>query len=193
MNNKWLYFFFTITFLVNCNNQKNEDTNSIRRNGGTYSEVNENVENLIGKTFYIPDSLEIIGNDHNTLIPTPASIKNSEWKIVSYINGDCGSCVSHLKEWDILLKYWKKEKKIKEMIFVGTNNLEMFKFILYEKDTYDGELIFDRSEKIIKSFPEDKSLQTFLLKNDKIFLVGDPTGNEKIEALYEKALSKVRN
>lgn len=192
MKNSGFYFLFVITILTGCGNP--EDTSDLKSgvNKTNSNRDHEIAGDWIGTTFPIPDSLEIILDDNNLLIPTRASTRNSEWKIVAYINGDCGSCVSQLKKWEILLKKWKKEINIEELIFIGTKNIELFKFILYEKKFYEGELVFDRSEEIINYFPKSKFLQVFLLKNNKVFLVGDPTDNKEVEALYEKTFASIK-
>ncbi len=147
------------------------------------------IHKFYGKRLILPQNVELI----NGLLSN-RDYFSAKLKVVSYIDGTCGACI-------LDLKYWKKFiNKINKL------NIDCkFIFYIYASDVNDIKKLlanigfeypwfFDKDCLFIeKNELFDKRLQTFLVKNDSIILIGSPVLNSKLDILYFKTIKQIEN
>jgi hypothetical protein len=165
--------------VTGCKNSKEENLNLVNRYNGTI--------------VFFSDSLYLINKSDNMLVlDTLLGRQNESFKIVNIINGECGKCMSYLKEWKrIIDKY--KTINIKFIFIVNTSDTAYFNKFIYPEINLQIPFYIDMEKKFVKTnnldYPDDR-IKTFLLdKNNKIIFMGNPTWSREIELLYDKVIS----
>ena len=167
--------FVFIIVIIGCNNRNQE--------------VVDFVNNWKNKRIELPNiSLMRNINNKNSL-----GILSKKTKILTFINGDCGSCINELKLWKELMKEINTTKTSFIYIIYSKNKLNTFKYL----DSTIIKLNYpyfqdDQKQYLLKhKFPEDTRFQTFLLDVDnKVVLLGNPNYNQEIKSLYLKEIQK---
>lgn len=147
---KGLNLFLILIILSSCNSHKDKTEND-------FEVINLN-------WLKQSDSVNIYKNysltyDNYDQIKTP-------YILLSYMNGDCGSCMIKLKNWN----KWKKNidlKKYSCVVILGTEDIVHLKFVL-EKAKFDFPIVIDSGKYLESNFPNISLNQTLLIKNDVV-------------------------
>ena len=151
------------------------------------------VNQFIGDTLVVPKIPEVLYRD-SLFINGEAINKNQKLFIITFLWGDCNSCISDLKKWDSYFHFINNKKDIDILFYLYTSDLKFFKKSLYSKEIHKFPLILDHKNSFIikNNLPHNKKMyQTFLLdSNNKVILVGNPIYSEKLMELYKEEINK---
>lgn len=153
---------------------------SCSKRNKSYDLTEEELNSKIGKEMVLP------------LLPT-AKLKE-KFKIVSYINGDCYSCVEELKLWEKLIQETEisEEFDVDYVFYVFSSDFEFLKknYDFFSKDKIIVMCDKDKEFFFRNSLSVNKLLHSFLLDDkNKILLVGNPVLSKSVKSLYLKLLS----
>ncbi|OMP79664.1 redoxin family protein [[Flexibacter] sp. ATCC 35208] len=152
---------------------------------------NNDIEKKKALMSYLNDYSDVVGHRINTrdslsLYYTPNGVAGHKgaYKIVSFINTSCGTCIRKMDEWN---KFLSEEKMdVKEIIFVAQGKPDTYfrEFIDSTKPAF--YIYLDTSGYYLLNRHLDRYVQgTFLLdENDKVVMIGDPVSNETIYSFY---------
>ncbi len=153
---------------------------------------NKNIENtllgIVGREINLIDSLKYYSKKNGFYNDSP----KTDLKVVTYIDGGCGSCVFELNEWKEFLSS-PKLKNVSCLFFVKSYDKKQIALILDEAD-FSYPVIIDLTNKFyeVNEINADKNYQTFLVnKDNEIVLVGNPTYNSQIKKLYFETISEL--
>ncbi|MEN7549830.1 hypothetical protein AAG747_18035 [Rapidithrix thailandica] len=145
------------------------------------------VTKMKGQKVLLPDNLEPVGGTPDYF----KSIKNHQFKIVSYIDANCGVCIEDLIFW----KKFMKETPIKRdhcafIFYINTFDKEEFQKNMATTHGFTHTWVHDPNDEFIsRNRLYDKRLQTVLLnKNNEVVIIGNPVLNSDLEKLYKKVL-----
>lgn len=167
------------SFIVKCKNNKIDEQEKI-------------IKNLVGLEMELPDSVLLLKNYELDTININQF--DSEFRIISFIDGRCGVCVKKLSALMELKKKLNKSllKSPDYLFFVYTEDYSHFKKKYYP--------LLNNSQPIIiqsdLSFLDENPLpglgiyRTVLTVNDTIRVVGNPSGNKELTNLYKKVINK---
>lgn len=154
----WSYFLiivFAAFFLTCCTN----NPNSVKKiNSGTI--VN------------IPEKERIIQDNQDTTY-TLSHLFKKEFRIHTYINGNCGSCSGKLKLWSIILENEELYNKIDFIFYVEAFDYENFKRINNALIKFKHPIVFDSKNIFIKTnnnLPFDLTTNQVLTDLNNIFI-----------------------
>lgn len=170
-----LIFIILIFFFCSCNNRNKEIENELSQ--------------ILGKDVELIDTLSYFSINrglYNDSIP-------HQMKIVSYIDGSCGSCLYALASWKELLKS-KDFENVFFRLYVKTYNLNQLSLILEEID-FNYPVVVDFQNQFYEknNIQNQINYETLLVnKDNKILLVGNPLLNDEIKNLYLEAISKYK-
>lgn len=155
------------------------------------------IENTKNTLSYWRERNIILPNDsliknHSLEFPNP---KNRKIKIITLINGSCGSCIYELNEWEKFRKKINSSQLGLIYLVYSNDNLHLFKDLLSNsKINFNHPYFEDIDKRVIgaNGFSKyDTNFQTFLIdKYDNIILAGNPISNKKIKELYLKEIQK---
>jgi hypothetical protein len=117
---------------------------------------------------------------------------NKAIKIVHLFDGDCGFCLNQIKKWSEFIDSYQFSDEIDFIFFTYSNNYNFLEDFLLKNKGFDF-LIFgiERDEFLSNNdIPENTSLHTFLLIEDKIKVIGSPIDNAKMQVLYKDQIIK---
>lgn len=175
---KYLEIGVLFFFLLGCRNKDNVFTKA--------------VEEWQSKEIVFPVDLDarILGRDTfcNDLF-------DKQLKVLIYIDSSgCTPCRMHLFQWNEVIKECKEYVDHLAFIFVvHTDNPKKID-IICEQNKFDYPIFYDCLGKMeqLNHFPKQAAFQTFLLEKDnKVKLIGDPLGNQKLMNLYMKIINEV--
>lgn len=173
--------------LISCN-QTDEQVDKIE-------EITKKIEELKGKTIIFPDSVLHMYQDSLYHKDSLAFYKGKNIKIVTKIFGDCDVCVESLKKWEEEIMPHIDTSKVAFLFYIYIERLYSFQVGLYNRVTLDYPLIIDTADYYLRANKleeYDQRFTTFLLdKDNKIVLVGIPTGNKKLTELYIKNINEL--
>jgi hypothetical protein len=144
-------------------------------------QLNNVLENTISKKIQLIDSLKSYSINDQLVKKNVGKGR----KIITYIDGTCGSCIYDLIKWDTLMT----EKKLKEVDFVyyvRTLNVKQLGAMLKDIN-FSHPVIIDSDNNFFKqnNLSDNKMLQTFFVDKDNVILaVGNPLYSDKIKSLY---------
>jgi hypothetical protein len=131
-----------------------------------------------GKELFLPQNKQITNNN----------ITNApNLKIVSYVDGNCGACVSDLNKWRTVIKDFKSHKNIDCIFYINTLDFDALSKFINKDGLYPIPLVDDFDNVFFErnALERNKLFQTFLLdEKNKVILIGSPIFNEKLKALY---------
>lgn len=179
MNRKRFYKIFFLCYLQLCLAGCNGETKLVKKN----------LELMVSN----PISL---GLEEMECRRTPINDSGSSYKMVVYVDSaECTPCsLSKLRFWNPLIKRARKEKVKIDYVFIVAPkksemddiNLELSITDLQSSIYLDTAYVFRKKN---PSIPNDRKYHSFLLdRNNKIRFVGSPVDNEKIKAIYGKAI-----
>ena len=142
---------------------------------------------FIGTEIIIPESLFLFNNENNPIN------RDAKYKIVSYIDSlSCTSCYlnNSTMVWADLLNSFKNQDFSLFMIFY-TQDIEGIRR-LFESYNLDVPFFIDfyGEFKDSNKIPIETMFHTFLLRDNTVILVGDPSNNPKLLRLYEQEIIK---
>jgi hypothetical protein len=180
-----LMLIISTLFFISCNSTSSKEI----------KELNTIIANNIGKEVNIPNHLQIYKPFKNYILDS-AGMFNSNFKIYSYVNASCGTCVSSINEWKHIILEFNNQYVSVILIFKSDDNFELLKYLCEtgEIREFPYPFFFDKNKEFpkINSFIlKHKHLQTILVdENNKILLLGNPIQSSKIKELYMKTLNK---
>ncbi|WP_298512211.1 hypothetical protein [uncultured Kordia sp.] len=142
-----------------------------------------------GKSLQLPT--ELYNTMTNEKVDLLSKIQNSKKKytLISYLDGECSSCVHDLKKWEALVKKHPTfEEKLDIEFLITSGDIELLKYQVYDQAKSSFIFLWDKSNtfKPINKISDLKAYQTFLIKDNKIVFVGSPIRGEfYIEKLQE--------
>ena len=153
------------------------------------SKLKQLITSHLGEKLNLPSNLEI----YPCLDSSNAKVI-TDYKICTFIDVSCGSCLGQLEEWKTFMKIFPDNLVELIVICVATDNYQLFEY-LYDINTfkdYPCHFFFDREKLFIESngfMKERVDFQTVLInKNDTIMVIGNPLINKSIKELYVKVL-----
>lgn len=152
---------------------------------GSYETKTHN--GFIGKSLAFPEEIEC---------GIESFLDSASKKIITFINGDCSSCIGELKLWK---KYYDNgsfdQSKCLIKFIVYTPNPEFAMHVISSNVAISSELLyFTKSNSFfIKNGipPMNNNLHTFLLdENNQVLLEGNPTKSIDLLERYHNAIMK---
>jgi hypothetical protein len=140
---------------------------------------------------YLSDYKDVIGhkiNINNSLslyyTPNGKPIHNRGYKIISFINVTCGTCIRKMDEWNKFIS--EKDIGVKEICFVAQGKPDSYFLEFVESTKPAFHIYMDTSGYYLLDRHLDRYMQgTFLLdENDKVVMIGDPVSNATIYSFY---------
>lgn len=120
------------------------------------------------------------------------NIDTCKFKIVSYINGECASCIENIDLWENFFRKMNHKDSVLIIVYLYSSNYNYLKRnYSYFTDPFvtvveDKEKLFPKKNNL----SENKVFHTFITdQNNKVLLVGNPILNKNLEALYLKLLN----
>jgi len=148
------------------------------------------INHWIGRKMILP-KLPIVFDDSVSL-----DYKNTyktPLKMVAYIDGSCGVCISSLHEWKKFMNKLKKQQlKVDCMIYMYAEDRNDFQKEIFSKLKLNTPWIFDKNMKFVKANDlTDMRFQTALINSDdKVLMLGSIVQRPELEELYIDLISQ---
>ena len=147
-------------------------------NSGEKSAVHDELKSRIGKKLDLP----FVSDNRNEY----------RFKIVSFINGDCPSCLENMDLWEDFIPQINNKDSILFIIYLCSSNFDYLKKYCkllsnpFVTIIEDNDKIFYKSN----SLSDNKMFHTFITnQSNEILLVGNPVLNKNLEVLYLKLIN----
>lgn len=180
---KELISVLVMFFLFSCKDDKNIESLKII------------IKQTLGTKLVIPKKMDIYKPFTNYKLDS-LGLQKSEYKIYSFLNASCGSCVRKIKYWTTFSNELSLYNIPIILIIRSDDNFELLKYLINSKELkkFPYPFIFDKKDELMKLnhfMKESDDFKTILTdKNNKILLMGNPIANEKIKELYLKEIKK---
>ena len=192
MNKRVRYIMIIVLLLIAgyiIYNNYSKNT-SITEQQKMYEEAHAKIQNAWnGKTLTYPS--ELYDSQTNQIVDLDSKLENNSKKytLISYLDGDCSSCVQDLKNWEVLLQEHPILKKELNLQFIiSSSDIELLKYLMYDKAKSPFDFLWDKNNQFKKQnkVSDLKAYQTFLLRNETVVFVGSPIrGDFYIDRLKE--------
>ena len=147
------------------------------------------LEENLGKKLAIPDGL-MIYKPFTDYIADSSEIFSSSYRIYSYINVSCGTCINNIELWNSLI-IELKELKIPVILICESDD----KYVLFRYMCESGKIkkfsypfVLNRNNDFTMKNPFMKIINNFQTvltdKENTILLIGNPIYNKSIKELY---------
>ena len=149
--------------------------------------IKDNLSQIIGQKVQLIDSLRYYSQEKGFY---KDSIME-QLKIITFIDGGCGSCLYDLEKWKEIVAL-PKLKDIRFLFYVKCYNRNQLISVIKEIN-FTYPIIIDTSNQFYKvnNLKSDKTYQTFLVdKKNNILLVGNPLYSLQIKSLYLNTLAQ---
>jgi hypothetical protein len=143
-----------------------------------------------GKQISFPDSIYCYIND-SLIINQDDPLFSKELKIITFIAGDCISCIETLNRFTTFIDSINTFRIVKPIIIIITSDFKQFMNNFYDLINNKTNIFFDLNFNFLKKymFPNDISLWTFLLENDnKVIIIGNPIYSSEVKKLYLRTI-----
>ncbi len=140
--------------------------------------VNDELKSKIGKELILP-----LFSD---------KCDSCKHKIITYIDGDCPSCLENLDSWKEFTRLVDDIKTVQFICYLHSSNYRYLKSNYDFFSESDFIIIYDKEKVFFKknNLSMNKVFHTFLIDaSNNILLVGNPMVNKKIEDIYLKLLN----
>lgn len=109
-------------------------------------------------------------------------------RIISYLDGNCPSCLNELKKWLV----HKKDFCVDVIFVIYAEDQVMLEYYLQKENINVPYYLDNKNEfRIINDLPNNRMFQTFLLNSeDKIELTGNPILDSALIKRYQNVLTK---
>lgn len=150
------------------------------------SQVNEAVNNWYGKHLFLPNDSLIFNNNENKTQPLQKKIK-----VLTLINGSCGSCVKEFQEWKLFMKGIDTSYVGFIFLIHSITDIESFKNRVNLSIDFKYPFYKDIGNRIIlkNKFIKNSMYQTFLIDDNIVILVGKPNTGSMYN-LYRSEIDK---
>ena len=193
MNNiKILIIFLIICAIPFCTNKENKE------NKEKENTIKSIVNNCLGRKLMIPDSLVIYSPFSNYTMDS-IEISNAHFKIYSYINASCPTCIEDILLWNNITPCFVKYNIPIILICESKDNFELIKYF-HEQGMikkFSFPLFFDVKGRYLaenKFMEESPQLETVLTdRENNILLLGNPIRSKEIKDLYLSEILKRMN
>ena len=154
-------------------------------------------ENNIQKKISIWINKEIVF-PHTLEYPQQDSLwkkrKNKKYTILTVIDSSgCSDCKLNLYEWRKIIKQTDSIcNNVSFLFIVCTKDIPKIEWIK-KKNNFKYFIFYDPKDKMqkINNFLKDPTYKTFLLdQNNRVLIIGNPIGNEKLWNLYKTIITK---
>jgi hypothetical protein len=185
-----LLLSFQIVINNQCINPQKKNTEEAKR---IISKINN-------KVVYIPDSLRYYKlyyqSDSFKFISLYKDLKKvPQYKIITHVNGECGTCIQELNEWAEFIKPFNT--KINFVPVVYTSDILYFKETMIPQLKSNYSLYLDTKDDFLHNnelHKYKKIFRTLLLdKNNNPILVGNPIYSKNLKKLYKEEINKRLN
>lgn len=175
MKFRFLIFIVLIIIIYSCNNRNKK--------------IKGELTQIIGKKIELIDTLSNYSIDKGLY----KEVILPQMKIISYIDGSCGSCLYSLANWKELISS-NEFKNISFRLYVKTYNLKQLTLILKEIDFQYPIVVDYQNQFYQKNHIQDEiNYETFLVdKDNNILLVGNPLFSNEIKKLYLEVVSQYK-
>jgi hypothetical protein len=183
-------FFFISLLNTSCN------SNSPVKLKGDQLNTKTDLSNNISQVIIWPDSLLVYNPDSLQIDSNSRVLTNSKFKVYTYLNLTCSSCLSELNEWSKIAAVFKQKNVELIMICYAKDNFEFFKY-LYESKKIKS-LVFPfylesnfAFSKLNSRFKKHELNQIALTDGaDNILLFGDIIHSKEIYNSFLKIIDK---
>lgn len=156
-----------------------------------YTKMDHSKDSLKTNFFTMPDGIQVYTPFGNYLLDSARLQERSSFKIYSYINGSCPSCIEDITKWrDVVPEFMKFNVPV-ILIFHSKDNFELIKYLCESKKIepfpfpffLDYKEQFYKQNTFLKEFDSEKA--TLLVdKTNKIVVMGNPLHSKKIKEQY---------
>lgn len=180
----WL-LLFTLLTCYSCHFKSKEEIADEQRNEEWKKYSAQVVNHWIGRKMILPE-LPIV-----TEKATSLDYKNtfkSRLKMVSYVDGTCGVCISNLSHWKKFIEEVKqKNPNCDFMFYIYADDENDFQKDVISKLKLNNPWIFDNKMKFVKENNlNDLRFQTALLNSkNEVLMIGTIAQRPELEALYK--------
>lgn len=146
-----------------------------------------------GELICLPDSFNVKTLDMDTTYSFSNAkkfVQCSKLRVVTSINGDCHTCVNQLKQWELIINKWPKEK-VRFLFFIYAENYARFELMNNGEINFKYPVVYDYKNyfAVKNKIPDDYLLNTMLIDSTgKVIIVGNPLKSKDILVLYENAI-----
>jgi len=123
------------------------------------------------------------------------NIKNKKsLKLVTYIDGNCGVCISELDKWRSILIELKRTNKLEFFFYLNSFDFDSLIKSINKENVFPIILINDENNDFFtqNKLENNKLFQTFLLDEyNNVIVIGNPIYNKKILELYLEYVDKI--
>lgn len=183
------FLLASMMFFLSCQ-RTNENKNKDAEQQKNWSDlIAKTVNYWSGRKMILPSNLPIVNRD-STSFQFEDTYK-APLRMVAFIDGTCGVCVSNLKHWHNFINEVKKLRSNCDFIFYieADNKDEFQKNIMSQLDI---TWVFDKDRKFIHlNKLNERQFQTALLKkNNEVIMIGTIVSSPEIESLYKEMIFK---
>ena len=138
------------------------------------------------KNIKIPKTLEKINPEK---FDDSTNLKNKNFILLHYINGNCSKCLFDLKYWKEFRN--KNKNKFKFLFIISSRSKVLSKYYI-KKIKLNIPVYYDRNQIFKKTnWKHLKKMNTYLLDKDhKIIFGGNPIYNNNLENQYLREINK---
>ncbi|MCB9335842.1 MAG: hypothetical protein H6586_06815 [Flavobacteriales bacterium] len=178
----------TISLLFSCNSSNTDEVNSNKNIETTKQNVDDlpDVHQKLGDSLLFPDNIFSILDKELSLAEYHKNNPN-EYKVITFLPATCLACMN-AEAWQNYINETKLDSKA-TLIFITSGEREpMIDFFIYDQAKAQFHVFYDEKNQFYtqNKLSADKRFHTFLLKNDKIILVGSPIVDDGIAKKYQE-------
>ena len=168
-------------FLFSCRENKKYNDNGVS--------LKPVIDNVLGDKLEIPDSLNVY-TPFLKYVSDSVQISDSNFKIYTYINASCSTCIEDISKWREITDEFVKNGAVVCLIFHSDDNYEFIKYLCESGAIRDFPFpfFFDAKDEYLKknSFVKhSKHFETVLTdRENHIILMGNPLLSEDIKKHY---------
>lgn len=176
--------FISIT-IISCNNKKDRER---------IKHLTKEINNTIGKTLIIPDSLETYIPPYSLMTQSDFEDQRAEntfkLKLFSHIDASCGTCVESILSWDSIIPKLKKKNVQVNLICSSSSDFELLKYFFESEqiNNFSHYLLLDNKNVFLEDNPfmsQSKNFETTLVNNNnEILLIGNPIYSKEMKDIY---------
>lgn len=177
-----------LLIFISCNSDKPESL-------ATAAERAVN-DTLLGKKIIIPETFEAYIPDKKNILMDSLQMVLANYKVFSFINVSCVSCISDIDKWDSLSAELIQYGVPVILICDSKDNFEYIKYLFEQGkiNHYSFPLFFDSKDEFYKKnrfIRQDLAHQVVLTnKNNEIIASGNPIYSNKIKERYLQKINR---
>jgi hypothetical protein len=173
-----------VFFISSCNFKQNR--------------IQAELEKFMGTEIHIPEfSTAVLNGENTTTVPNDLALAKM---VIFYDSTVCGSCkIGQLDQWSSVIGLATVTQHRFEPIFIFAPSAKDRRGVRAALAflNFEWPVLIDHDQEFIASnpeFPENKLFHIFLLnKNNRVVLIGNPTGKPKLWELYVSTITELIN